>query len=185
MAGGTLNTPPRGNDLLYLLYMLGVTVQFNGVRVFKTILVAIDHPPAADRIIAAVQSLRLPHDSHIILAHVIAANDRSLDRAADQPQSQGGELIYGQIEAQLQSYQAQLSGSSQIEIVMGDPAEEILRLANIHSSELIVLGSRGLTGVARIVQQSVSSQIVADATCSVFVVKALPTYSDPKSLVSD
>lgn len=59
-----------------------------------------------------------------------------------------------------------------IEIVTGDPVEEILRLANIYGADLIVLGSRGLTGVERVVQGSVSGAVVADAPCSVFVVKS-------------
>lgn len=60
---------------------------------------------------------------------------------------------------------------SHLELVNGDPAEEIIRLANIHKADLIVIGSRGLTGMTRIVQGSVSSQVVEEAHCSVLVVK--------------
>jgi nucleotide-binding universal stress UspA family protein len=61
--------------------------------------------------------------------------------------------------------------ASEIELVTGDPAEEIIRLANIYKADLIVIGSRGLTGMNRIVQGSVSGQVVEEAHCSVFVVK--------------
>ncbi len=71
----------------------------------------------------------------------------------------------------LQSYQANLPGHSEIEIVTGDPAQEIIRLTNIYHADLIIIGSRGLTGVKRILQGSVSSQVVEDAPCSVLVVK--------------
>jgi nucleotide-binding universal stress UspA family protein len=54
---------------------------------------------------------------------------------------------------------------------MGEPTEEIIRLANIYRADLIVLGSRGLTGVNRILKGSVSSQVVSDAPCTVMVVK--------------
>jgi nucleotide-binding universal stress UspA family protein len=80
-------------------------------------------------------------------------------------------LPYLHIEKQLQSYQANLPGESIIEIVTGDPAEEIIRLANIYQVDLIAIGSRGLTGVKRIIQGSVSSQVVENAPCSVMVVK--------------
>ncbi|CCH66944.1 hypothetical protein RINTHH_7890 [Richelia intracellularis HH01] len=43
--------------------------------------------------------------------------------------------------------------------------------ANIHQADLIVIGSRGLTDMKRIIQGSVSSQVVEDAHCSVLVVK--------------
>jgi nucleotide-binding universal stress UspA family protein len=72
---------------------------------------------------------------------------------------------------QLTTYQAGLPCDSKLEIVAGDPAEEIIRLANIYSVELIVIGSRGLTGLDRIVRGSVSSQVVEDAPCSILVVK--------------
>jgi nucleotide-binding universal stress UspA family protein len=35
-----------------------------------------------------------------------------------------------------------------------------------------VIGSRGLTGLQRILEGSVSSQVVADAPCSVLVIKS-------------
>jgi nucleotide-binding universal stress UspA family protein len=54
---------------------------------------------------------------------------------------------------------------------MGNPAEEIIRLASIYEADLIVLGSRGLTGVNRILKGSVSSQVVSEAPCTVMVVK--------------
>jgi nucleotide-binding universal stress UspA family protein len=90
---------------------------------------------------------------------------------ADRPQTSFEGPPYLQLEKQLQSYQAQLPGESALEIVTGDPAEEIIRLANIYNADLIVIGSRGLTGVKRIIQGSVSSQVVENAHCSVLVVK--------------
>ncbi|HBY78128.1 MAG TPA: universal stress protein, partial [Cyanobacteria bacterium UBA11148] len=81
------------------------------------------------------------------------------------------ELVYQETERQLQSYQAELPCESEVEIVNGDPAVEIVRLAHIYHADLIVIGSRGLTGLKRILQGSVSSQVVADAPCSVLVVK--------------
>ena len=54
----------------------------------------------------------------------------------------------------------------------GDPAEEILRLANIYEADLIAIGCRGLTGLKRILEGSVSAEVVAEAPCSVLVVRA-------------
>ncbi|MER3491740.1 MAG: universal stress protein [Mastigocladus sp. ERB_26_2] len=137
----------------------------------KTILVALDSSGIAERVIETLNDLVLPKDSKVVLCHVFPPPDSEMELPADRPHSDSPALSYLQIEKQLQSYQAQLPVESEIELVTGDPAEEIIRLANIYKADLIVIGSRGLTGMNRIVQGSVSSQVVEEAHCSVFVVK--------------
>lgn len=95
-----------------------------------------------------------------------------MELPVDRPHPESTATSYLQVEKQLQSYQNRLAVPSEIELVTGDPAEEIIRLANIHKANLIVIGSRGLTGLNRIVQGSVSSQVVEESPCSVLVVKA-------------
>jgi nucleotide-binding universal stress UspA family protein len=76
------------------------------------------------------------------------------------------------VEKLLQSYQEKLPCQSDLEIVSGEPAEEILRLANIYKADLIAIGCRGLTGLKRILEGSVSAEVVAEAPCSVLVVRS-------------
>ncbi len=137
----------------------------------KTILVALDDSELADRVIQALQELVLPKDSKVILCHVFPTSESEIELPADRPQPESPAFSYFHIEKQLQSYQTILPVESDIEIVTGDPAEEIIRLANIYKANLIIIGSRGLTGMTRIVQGSVSSQVVEEANCSVLVVK--------------
>jgi len=139
--------------------------------VLKTILVALDESELSERVIQTLSELQLQPASKVILSHVISSTGSDLEMAADQPHSKSENVPYRQIEKQMQSYQANLGCQSEIEIVTGDPAEEIIRLANIHRADLIVIGSRGLKGLNRILQGSVSSQVVTDAPCSVLVVK--------------
>jgi len=139
--------------------------------VLKTILVALDESELSERVIQTLSELQLQPASKIILSHVISSTGPDLERAADQPHTKSEDVPYRQIEKQMQSYQDDLPCQSELEIVTGDPAEEIIRLANIHRAELIVIGSRGLKGLNRILQGSVSSQVVTDAPCSVLVVK--------------
>ena len=54
---------------------------------------------------------------------------------------------------------------------IGKPAEEILRLAQSVGADLIVVGSKGLTGIERAVLGSVSERVVREAGCSVEVVR--------------
>ena len=137
----------------------------------RKILVAVDNSLGIEQVMDTVGELQLQPTTKAILCHAIAPPDLNGDLAADKPQSRSFELPYRQIEKHLQAYQKQLPCESELEIVSGDPAEEIVRLANIHNVDLIVIGSRGLTGMKRIVLGSVSSQVVADAQCSVLVVK--------------
>lgn len=132
---------------------------------------ALDASEQADIIVETLQSLLLQAATKVILAHVIPPSEVGGEWAADRPHNPSEEFPYIHLEKQLQAYQANLSCASQIEIVSGDPAAEIVRLANIHAAELIVIGSRGLTGVSRILQGSVSGQVVEEAPCSVLVVK--------------
>ncbi|HEY9847806.1 MAG TPA: universal stress protein [Candidatus Caenarcaniphilales bacterium] len=138
---------------------------------FKTILVALDSSALSERVVQTLAEFCLQPETKVILAHVVSPAETDIERPADQPQIDSELGLYRHLEKQLQAWQADLSYPSELEIVAGDPAEEIIRLANIHQATLIVIGSRGLTGLDRILQGSVSSQVVMDAPCSVLVVK--------------
>ncbi|MBD2210803.1 universal stress protein [Calothrix sp. FACHB-156] len=137
----------------------------------KTILVALDGSEIAERVIQTLEELALSEDSKVILCHVFPTPESEMELPADKPHSDSPTLSFFHIEKQLQSYQESLSVKSTLELVNGDPAEEIIRLANIYNADLIVIGSRGLTGMKRIVLGSVSIQVVEEASCSVLVVK--------------
>lgn len=53
----------------------------------------------------------------------------------------------------------------------GDPVEVILRVAQELPADLIVVGSHGRTGLARLLMGSVAEQVVRRASCPVLVVK--------------
>ncbi|MFN6483601.1 MULTISPECIES: universal stress protein [unclassified Nostoc] len=137
----------------------------------NSVLVALDGSEISQRVIQALDNLALSKDSKVILCHVFPTPESEMELPADRPQSESPKFSYFQVEKQLQSYQEKLSIASELELVTGDPAEEIIRLANIYKTDLIIIGSRGLMGMKRIVQGSVSSQVVEEANCSVLVVK--------------
>lgn len=139
--------------------------------VLKNILVALDGSEIAERVIEALKELLLAPDSKVILCHVFPPPELEMDLPADRPHADSPTFSYFYIEKQLQSYQESLPVPSQLELVTGYAADEIIRLANIYKADLIVIGSRGLTGMKRIVQGSVSSQVVEEASCSVLVIK--------------
>jgi nucleotide-binding universal stress UspA family protein len=58
----------------------------------------------------------------------------------------------------------------QTELIEGDPAEAIINVAKTRSSEVIVMGSRGLGRLAGMLLGSTSHKVVAHAPCPVLIV---------------
>jgi nucleotide-binding universal stress UspA family protein len=141
--------------------------------VFNRVLVALDSSEQSDYVIQCVLQIKLESSATVILCHVIELSETNLEQPADLPSIDPELGQFRHIEKALQGYQAELPCQTELEIVMGDPTEEIIRLANIYKADLIVLGSRGLTGVNRILKGSVGSQVVSESPCSVMVVKLL------------
>ena len=54
---------------------------------------------------------------------------------------------------------------------MGHPAEKIIQTAENGNFDLIVMGSRGLSGVKKLMFGSVSARVADKATCPVVIVK--------------
>ena len=61
----------------------------------------------------------------------------------------------------------------EIDVRSGDPAHEIVQAASDWKADLIVMGSRGRTGLARLLLGSVARKVVEHAPCSVLI-KRLP-----------
>ncbi len=56
-------------------------------------------------------------------------------------------------------------------LISRHPAKEILRVAEYVGADLIIVGSKGLTGIERIVLGSVSEHVVREAKCSVVIAR--------------
>jgi nucleotide-binding universal stress UspA family protein len=61
------------------------------------------------------------------------------------------------------------------EVLEGDPATAIVEAASAKKTDLIVVGTRGLTGLAQIALGSTARKVMLHALCSVLVVPVRPT----------
>ncbi|WP_218079230.1 universal stress protein [Anthocerotibacter panamensis] len=141
----------------------------------NTVLVAVDHAPTANRVLDSLGDLNLPVHCRLVLAHAMTPPD--FDTPLDVPGNGDEVSIFQDIEHFFDALTKDLPYPVEREVVMGDPADEILRLARIYKADLIIIGSRGLKGVERVLKGSVSSQVVAESWCSVLVVKLDRTAS--------
>lgn len=65
----------------------------------------------------------------------------------------------------------EIPGEVHTEILEGPPAEAILEVAKTRKSDLIVMGSHGLGGLAGALLGSQSQKVVQHATCPVLIVR--------------
>ena len=91
----------------------------------------------------------------------------------------GGELYYGVIEPDetaLRKMLAELRPTDpdvryEHRLLVGTPAKEIVHLAEQEQAELIVMGSHGRGGLARMMLGSVAEIVLRKAPCPVLIVK--------------
>ncbi|WP_417897465.1 universal stress protein [Bacillus haimaensis] len=58
-----------------------------------------------------------------------------------------------------------------VEVMFGDPAKSICKFAETQNHDLIIIGSRGLGGLKKLILGSVSDKVTNSATCPVLVAK--------------
>ncbi len=100
-----------------------------------------------------------------------------------------GELYYGPMEPDTEALRQTLEGVKPNDpsvlcihhLVMGDPAKEIVKVADDEEVEMIVMSTRGRTGLAHVLMGSVAEKVVRRASCPVLVFKSAPQKEQPKS----
>lgn len=145
------------------------------------VILATDFSPDADAAAALLLQLELPQTSKITVFHVQERADDVMARIGAKGQSK----LHQAIEAVMRKRRRQATrllerlrrrlarrGCGAAPLLRdGNPAEEIIRAASRLRADLVVLGSRGLTGFTRILLGSVSGKVARHAPCSVLVVR--------------
>jgi universal stress protein A len=133
----------------------------------KTILFPTDFSHASDAALAHAEALAKQQGARLSIVHV-----------EEPPLAYGGgELYYGIPEPSSERILEMLEDVTPADtsvpfthrLTMGDPAGEVVRLAEEEQADMIVLGTHGRTGLTRLLMGSVAEAIVRHAPCPVLV----------------
>lgn len=142
----------------------------------KKILVAVDGSNHAKKAIEMAKQIGAWEKADITLIYVVndlrAYHPYALDVAyEDQLNSvmqEHSKKVIRQGKEALADYEA---GSVETMVMVGDAARAITETAEEEGFHLIVIGSRGLNSMSRLMMGSVSNKVVNNAKCSVYVVR--------------
>jgi nucleotide-binding universal stress UspA family protein len=121
-------------------------------RFAARIVVASDGLDGSDELVALVGRLAREHAAGVTLLHAVGVESRARPH---------------RISEQVRSLDATLRATSDVRVEAGDAPGAILQAARDTSASLIVMGSRGLTGLQAI--GSVSRRVLHEAHCSVLL----------------
>lgn len=156
-----------------------MTIIGNQVAVnLDTILFATDFSPGAETARLYVQALAGRYQSQVRLMHVV--NPGAAFKGADAGLSidivrRSGEQSLARLANEL------VSQKIRVETVLGegiDPAAEILEAAQDRSIDLLVIGTRGHKGLARLVLGSTAEALIHRARCPILAIG--PAVAPPK-----
>jgi nucleotide-binding universal stress UspA family protein len=148
------------------------------------ILIATDGSPDAKEAIEFVERLGLPPSAVLTLLHVVRKKVHQtaqlvttdcIQPATFKKLAEDLLKVRGREGAKLLETTRKTLNRPEIKIVenlaFGHEAEEILKAAKRTRADLVMVGSRGLTGLRRFLLGSVSNKVVRHAPCSVVVVR--------------
>lgn len=140
---------------------------------FTSILVPIDGSSAADRALSYAISLAEAYSARLTLVYIV---DLNAHMSAFEQVSGGGyipEEIKQKGYAILRDAERRIPTglTADIRLDIGNPARRILDHADDVSSDLIVMGSRGLSKAKQIILGSVSQNIMIRAKCPVMIIR--------------
>jgi nucleotide-binding universal stress UspA family protein len=133
----------------------------------KTILFPTDFSTASDAALVHAEALARQMNARLLIVHV-----------EEPPLAYGGgELYYGLPEPSSDHILKMLEDVKPSDpavpythrLTMGDPAGEVVRIAEDEGAEMIILGTHGRTGMTRLLMGSVAEAIVRRAPCPVLV----------------
>lgn len=150
------------------------------------ILIATDGSPDAQEGVAFVKKVCFPASTVLTILHIVRKKVHQTAQLLTTDRTQLAEFMKlaedllkarGREGTKLLEATRKVLSSCELKIVenlaFGQEAEEILKASQRIRADLVVMGSKGLTGLRRFLLGSVSHKVVRHAPCSVLVVRKL------------
>lgn len=142
----------------------------------QTILHPTDYSEHSDYAFRIACSLARDYRAKLVLLHVALRSVTIEGEAAIAPRSEE----YFQAEREkLEGISVPTEVRVERQVAEGAPAEEILRAAQAMKADLIVMGTHGRTGLARLLAGSVAEQVMRRAPCPVLTVRPPSLQTEP------
>lgn len=146
---------------------------------WKTILVPHDFSSSANHAAAIARDESKLHGSKLLLLHVIQLPSQFQADQAIVPEDTGApitlrEYAVKQAEAHLEDLSARLAKdgvTAQTFLRIGNPVDEILTFVTENAVDLIVMGTHGRSGVAKMLAGSVTERIIRAADIPVLTTR--------------
>ncbi|TFG33538.1 universal stress protein [Candidatus Thorarchaeota archaeon] len=139
----------------------------------KSVLVAVDGSEHSNKAVRYACAIGPPLGADVVLLHVVPMVVSATpyhDTVSDQPflslQKVGEDILE---RAKRLAYQC---GCEVIDMIShGDPAARIIDIATERGVSLIIIGSRGVSGIKRLFTGSISDKVSKSASCPVMIVR--------------
>lgn len=149
-----------------------MTIEGERIQV-KTILVAVDGSKYSDKAVRYASAIGPPLGAEVILLYIVPMlvsatpyHDIQSDRPFLELQRVGEEILE-------RSKNLALSLGCEVEALLdhGEPARRIIDIAAERKVDLIIMGSRGISGFKRLFVGSISDKVIKQAFCPVMIVR--------------
>jgi len=141
------------------------------------ILIGMDESACSSAALEFVSDMPLPADTRVVILSAMQlalpvpaelyAPGAGTDDALMEEQARSHQSLVSKAEQRLRERGLKTEGV----VVQGDPRDVLVQAARDQGADLVVVGSHGRNGIARLVMGSVATHVVNHAPCSVLVVK--------------
>jgi len=108
-------------------------------------------------------------EAQLILVHVIPPGQQGVRSQAERALGMAEERVLGRLDEWRAAAERATGRPAQAHLLVGNPAAELARFG-ARGLDLLVVGTRGPTGLGRLLLGSVAERVTRDAPCPVMVV---------------
>ncbi|MBI4444978.1 MAG: universal stress protein [Acidobacteria bacterium] len=141
---------------------------------FERIVVATDFSEGSAAVMGMAETLAGPGSATVFLVHVLEFPMAAAVTGTTQSESEESYRKAVQQMDQFISKQRPPEIEIRKVVLVGTPAEAISEFARQEQAQMIVVGTRGRSGLARVLLGSTAESVLRQAPCHVLVVKSVP-----------